>query len=187
MFSRSLSTPSASANLKMVVMMILRVSWRSRVSSSCARFGFDQVGDIGGVEGGADLGVQVDAVDDDQHGGIAQGGLQAQLLGGKDHQQGFARALEMPDQPLARVAGQHALDDLVGAVVLLVAADDLQAAVLFVGGEQGEVGQDVEDDVRAQQGLAVDLRNDPPARPAFDAFRPAARDPIDRAACGCAP
>ena len=34
MLSRSLSTPPASANLKMVVMMILRVSWRKSWASS---------------------------------------------------------------------------------------------------------------------------------------------------------
>ena len=67
-----------------------------------ARLGLDQVGDVAGVEGGADLRVQVDAVDHDQHGGVAQGGLQAQLLGGEDHQQRFAAALEVPDQSLAR-------------------------------------------------------------------------------------
>ncbi len=65
-----------------------------------ADLGLDQVGDVGGVEGGADLGVQVDAVDHDQHGGVAQGRLQAQLLGGEDHQQRLARALEVPDQAL---------------------------------------------------------------------------------------
>ena len=116
-----------------------------------AAFGLDQVGDVGGIEGGADLGVQVDAVHHDQHGRVVQGSLQAQLLGGEDHQQRLARALEVPDQALAGIAGQHALDDLVGAIVLLVAADDLEPAFFLVGGEQGEVGQDVQDDVRAQQ------------------------------------
>src|SRR5690606_33118907 len=45
---------------------------------------FDQVGDVGSVEGGADLGVQVDAVDDDEHSGVTQGRLEAHLLRGKD-------------------------------------------------------------------------------------------------------
>ncbi len=66
------------------------------------------------MEGGADLGVQVEAVDHDQDGGVAQGGLQAHLLGGEDHQQGLARALEVPDQSFAGGAGQHALHDHVG-------------------------------------------------------------------------
>ncbi len=56
-------------------------------------------------------------------------------------------------RPLRGVAGQHALHDLVGGLVLLVAADDLEAAVLLVGGEEGEVGQDVENDVGTQQRL----------------------------------
>jgi hypothetical protein len=116
-----------------------------------AAFGFDQVGDVGGVEGGADLGVEVDAVNDDEHGRVAQGGLQAQFLGGKDHQQAFAGALEVPDEPLFGRPAEHALDDFVGAFVLLVAADDFQAAFFLVGGEQGEVGEDVEQDVRAEE------------------------------------
>ena len=57
----------------------------------------------------------------------------------------------MPDEALAGSTGQHALDDLVGALVLLVAADDLETPAPVVGGEEGEVGQDVEDDVRTQQ------------------------------------
>jgi hypothetical protein len=50
-----------------------------------ARLGLDQVRDVGGVEGGADLRVQVDAIDHDQHGGVAERGLQPQLLRGEDH------------------------------------------------------------------------------------------------------
>ncbi len=103
------------------------------------------------MKGGADLGVQVEAVDHDQDGGVAQGGLQAHLLGGEDHQQGLARALEVPDESFAGGTGQHALHDHVAAFVLLVAADDFQAAFLFVGGEEGEVVENVEDDVGAQQ------------------------------------
>ena len=62
--------------------------------------------------------------------------VQPQLLRGEDHQQRLAAALEMPDQALLRVALDHAVDDLVGGVVLLVAADDLDAPVLLVGGEE---------------------------------------------------
>src|SRR2546428_287594 len=50
----------------------------------------------------------------------------------------------MPDQALLRIALDYTGNDLVGGVVLLVAADDLNASVLFVGGEDGEVLQDVE-------------------------------------------
>ena len=122
------------------------------VSTSAAGLGFDEVGDIGGVECGADLGVEVNPIDDDQHGGVVQGRVEAQFLGGKDHQQAFARTLKMPDQSLFGLAGQDALDNGVGGLVLLVAADDFQAAFFLVGGEEGEVGQDVKQDVGAQQG-----------------------------------
>ena len=64
-------------------MMILRASWREQVSSSLARLGLDQVGDVGGVEGGADLGVEVDAVDHDEHRRVPQRRLQAQLRAAK--------------------------------------------------------------------------------------------------------
>ena len=68
--------------------------------------------------------------------GLPELGVQPQLLRGEDHEQRLAAALEMPDQALLRIALHHALDDLVGGVVLLVAADDLDLAVLLVGGEQ---------------------------------------------------
>lgn len=57
----------------------------------------------------------------------------------------------MPDESFFGDARQHALDDLVGAFVLLVAADDLEAALFFVGGEEGEVGENVEEDVGAEK------------------------------------
>ena len=50
----------------------------------------------------------------------------------------------MPDQALFRIALHHAVDDLIGGEILLVTADDLDAPVLFVRGEKGEVLQDVE-------------------------------------------
>ena len=64
--------------------------------------------------------------------------MQPQLLRGEHHQQRFARALKMPDQTLLGIAGQRPLDNLVRGFVLLVAADDLDASLLLVGGEQGE-------------------------------------------------
>jgi hypothetical protein len=127
-----------------------------------ARFGLDQIGDIGGMEGSADLGIQVDAVDHDQHGGVAQRGLHAQLLGGEHHQQRLAAALKMPDQALFGSALQHAPHDGIGGFVLLVAAHDLHPALAFVGGEQGKVGQDIQDHFRAQQeGMAFSIKRKP--------------------------
>jgi hypothetical protein len=49
----------------------------------------------------------------------------------------------MPDEALLRVAPHHAGHNLVGSLVLLVATDDLDAPVLLVRGEDGEVLQDV--------------------------------------------
>ena len=65
--------------------------------------------------------------------------MQAKLLGGKDHQQRLAAALEMPDESLLWIALDHSGDDLVGGLVLLITADDLDAAVFLVGGKEGEV------------------------------------------------
>src|SRR6202040_504395 len=50
----------------------------------------------------------------------------------------------MPYQTLLRVALHHALDKLVGGEVLLVATDDLDAAVFVIGGKEREVLQDVQ-------------------------------------------
>ena len=103
----------------------------------------DHVGHVGGVEGGADLGVEIDAVHHDDDRGVAECGVQSQLLRREDHQQRLATALEMRDEALLRVTPHDAGDDLVGGVVLLIAADDLDASVLLVGGKDGEVLQDV--------------------------------------------
>ena len=56
----------------------------------------------------------------------------------------------MPDQALLHPTGDHALDDLIGGLILLVAADELDAAMFLVGGEEREVLQDVEHDVGPQ-------------------------------------
>ncbi len=115
-----------------------------------AAVGLDEVRRVGGVEGARDLAVEVDPVDDDHHGRVLERRVQAQLPGREEHQQRLARALEVPDQALLRVAGDDALDDLVRALVLLVAGDDLDPALLLVGRVGGEVGQEVEHDVRPQ-------------------------------------
>ena len=79
--------------------------------------------------------------------------MHPQLLRGEDHQQRFAAALEMPDQALLWITLHHAVDDLVGGEILLVTADDLDAAVLLVRGEQREVLQDVEHDLGPEHAL----------------------------------
>src|SRR5690349_9723412 len=50
----------------------------------------------------------------------------------------------MPDEALLGKALHHAVDHLVRSLVLLVAADDFDAAMLLVGREEREVLQDVE-------------------------------------------
>ena len=119
--------------------------------------GLDQVRRVGGVEGAGDLGVEVNAVDHDHHGRVLERRMQAQLAGRKEHQQRLARALEVPDQALLRVPGHDALDDLVGALVLLVAGDDLDPALLLVRGVGGEVGEQVEQDMRPQHRASTAL------------------------------
>ena len=76
--------------------------------------------------------------------------MQTQLAGGEEHQQRLARTLEVPDQALLRVAGDYAFDQLVRALVLLVAGDDLDPLLALVGGVGGEVRQQVEHHVRPQ-------------------------------------
>ena len=82
----------------------------------------------------------------------------------------------MPDpwkcqiSPLRGKPARTALHDLVGALVLLVVADDFETApfdsaqdtFLLVGGEEGEVGQDVEHHAGTQQGLGDLLDVDQP-------------------------
>ena len=77
--------------------------------------------------------------------------MEPELPGREQHQQRLPRALEVPDEALLRVPGHNALDYLVRCFVLLVSRNDLDAPLLLVGSEEGEVGQDV------QQGLALRL------------------------------
>ena len=70
--------------------------------------------------------------------------MQAELACGKEHQQRLARALEVPDQALAGLARDNALDDLVDAVDLLIAGDDLDALLALVRGVRREAGEQVE-------------------------------------------
>ena len=59
----------------------------------------------------------------------------------------------MPDEALLRIPGHHAGHDLVRRLVLLVAADHLDAPVLLVRGEEGEVLQDVQHHAGPHQAL----------------------------------
>ncbi len=73
------------------------------------------------------------------------------------------------------MAGDDALDDLVRGLVLLVAGDDLDAALLLVRGVRREAGQEIQDDVRPQhridglfdalQRRRFPVRLDPPGPP----------------------
>ena len=87
--------------------------------------GLDEIGYVGSVKGCRDLGVEVDAVDHDDHGRILECRVQAQLASGEEHQQRLSRALEVPDEALLWVPHHHALDDFVRCLVLLVAGDNL--------------------------------------------------------------
>ena len=133
-----------------------------------AAVGLDQVRHVGGVEGARDLGVEVDAVDHDQHGRVPERRMQPQLARREHHQQRLARALEVPDQALLRVAGHDALDDLVRRLVLLVAGDDLDPALLLVGGEGGEVAR-AGRARRCGRSIDVDRLLEPAAAPAVSA------------------
>jgi len=110
----------------------------------------DHVRHIGRIKGGGDLRVEVDSIHYDDYGGITELRVHPQFLGGEHHEQGFAAALKMPDETLLRVAPHHTIDDLVGGEILLVPADDFDAPVLLVSGEDSEVLQDVEHYLRLQ-------------------------------------
>ena len=134
MLSRASRTPGASPNLWIVVMMTLRAPAESSSMQFGAGVGRDQAWDVGCVECPGDLGVQVDAVDHDEDRGVAQPGHRTKLERGEHHEQRLARALEVPDQTLLDLAKQHPVDDQVGCLELLEPGDDLDLAVLLVGG-----------------------------------------------------
>ena len=118
-----------------------------------ARVGRHQSGYVGGVEGAGDLGVEVDAVDDDQDRRVGQLGHRPQLERGEHHEQRLARALEVPDQTLLDLAEQHPLDDQVGRLELLEPGDDLDLAVLLVGGVDREEPQELQHCRRLEDAL----------------------------------
>ena len=104
-----------------------------------ARSHSQHVGDVGRVECSGDLRIQVDTVHHDDDRGASQLWMHAKLQSGEDHQQRLAATLEMPDQAFLRIPGDYAGNDLVGGEVLLVAADDLDAAMFVVCGEERKV------------------------------------------------
>ena len=95
----------------------------------------DEVRYVRRVERRRDLCVEVDAIYDDDDCRIAQRGVQAEFLGDEHHEQRLAGALEVPDEAFADSAFYHAFHDLVRGLVLLKARDQLDLAVLGVGGE----------------------------------------------------
>ena len=70
--------------------------------------------------------------------------MQSQLVGGEDHQQAFARTLEVPDETLANLPLDDPLNNLVHRFILLVATNDFDFAFALVGGERSEILSDVE-------------------------------------------
>ena len=104
----------------------------------------DHVRNIGRIECRGDLRVEIDSIHHDDYRGVPEFGVHPQLLRGEHHKQRLAAALEMPDQPLLRVALHHPLHDLVRGEILLVPADDLDAPMLLVRGEHRETLQDVQ-------------------------------------------
>ena len=61
--------------------------------------------------------------------------MHAQLLRGKDHEQGLTTALKMPNQALLRIPLHYAINNLVRGEILLVPADDLDASMLLISSE----------------------------------------------------
>ena len=75
--------------------------------------------------------------------------LAQHFLGEENHRIRLATALGVPYESGPVLTTEHPLDHLVDGTVLLVAADEFQAAAPFVGGKKGEVSQDIQDDMRA--------------------------------------
>ena len=104
-----------------------------------------EVGDVGRVEGARDLGLQINAVVHDDDGWVLELGDHAQLLCGEHHEQRLSGSLEVPDEAALRVAGANAVHDEVRALELLISANQLDAAMLLISGEEREELEDVHD------------------------------------------
>src|SRR5207248_1229172 len=114
-----------------------------KLAQFLALLGLDEVRRVSRIEGAGDLGVQIHTVDDDHHRWVLQDWIQPQFPGGEEHEEGLPRTLEVPDEALLRITGDHALDDLVGPFVLLVTGNNLYPALLLVGRVCSETGQEV--------------------------------------------
>ena len=107
----------------------------------------DQIRHVCHGECTENLSAQVNAVIDNDDRRRIQFLHHAQLLRGKDHQQGLAAALEVPDQTLLRITDLYAVDDQVRALILLIAAHDFDLAVVLIGGEERKVPEQIEDNL----------------------------------------
>ena len=116
-----------------------------------------QIGNVGGVKGRRDLCLQINAVIHNHNRRIFEFRYHTQLLRSKYHQQRFAGALEMPDQPFLRIPGKDTADDHIRTLKLLIAADDLIFPVLFIGGEHSEKLEDVHNLFRCDHICYADL------------------------------
>ena len=105
-----------------------------------------------GLEGVADLVVQVGAVGDDDDAGVDDFAVEGECAAEHDHGEGFAGALGVPDcAALALVVGAevfYTLDGVVDGEELLVAGDLADSGV-----EDGEAADEVEEAVGAAEGM----------------------------------
>ena len=140
-----------------------------------------QVRRTGRVESAGDLRIEVDPVDHDDYRRVPERRMQSQLARREQHQQRLAGALEVPDQALLRMAGDHPLDDAVRRLDLLVARDHLRAPLALAGGVRSEAVEQVQHHVRAEHRRDVSFDSLQRRRPAA-ALLPPRPPEIDRQA-----
>src|SRR5690606_16952745 len=78
--------------------------------------------------------------------------IQPQLARREQHQEGLARALEVPQEAFARRPSHNSRDDLVDPLHLLVAGDDLDAVLALPGRVGREAREQVLDYLGPQHG-----------------------------------
>ena len=101
----------------------------------------------GGAECRIKLRFQINAIQNNHNGGVAQVAHHAKFLRSKDHQQRLAATLEVPNEALLRIAGANALNDSVCSFILLITADNLVLLILLIGREQRKVTEDIQNDL----------------------------------------